>query len=42
MIMGLVGMAPERRRDIVSLGLKSILAGTWASCVTGAIVGSIS
>ena len=42
MIVGLVAMAPERRRDIVSLGLKSILAGTWASCVTGAIVGSIT
>jgi len=42
MIVGLVAMAQERRRDIVSLGLKSILAGTWVSCVTGAIVGSIT
>ncbi len=39
MIGGLGTMAPERRNDIVSLGLKSILAGTLATCMTGAIVG---
>jgi CNT family concentrative nucleoside transporter len=32
-------MAPERRGEIVSLGLKSIIAGTIATCMTGAIVG---
>ncbi len=39
MIGGLGAMAPERRADIVALGLKSILAGTLATCLTGAIVG---
>jgi hypothetical protein len=33
--------APERRNDIVSLGLKSIVSGTLATCLMGAIVGSI-
>ncbi len=41
MIGGLGTMAPERRGEIVSLGLKSIIAGTIATCMTGAIVGLI-
>ena len=39
MIGGLATMAPERRDDIVSLGLKSIVSGTLATCLMGAIVG---
>ena len=39
MIAGLSGMCPERRDDIVSLGLKSIVSGTLTTCVMGAIVG---
>ena len=39
MIGGLGVMAPERRAEIVALGLKSIAAGTLASCMTGAVVG---
>lgn len=39
MIGGMGTMAPERRSDIVALGLKSIIAGTLATCMTGAIVG---
>jgi hypothetical protein len=35
-------MAPERRTDIVAFGLKSILAGTLATCLSGAIVGLLS
>jgi len=42
MIGGLGTMAPERRAEIVSLGLRSILAGTLATCMTGAVVGIIS
>ncbi len=38
MIGGLGAMAPERRKEIVELGLRSILAGTMASCMTGAVV----
>jgi CNT family concentrative nucleoside transporter len=39
MIGGLGAMAPERRSEIVSLGMKSILAGTLATLMTGAIAG---
>ena len=41
MIGGMAAMAPERRSDIVSLGLKSIVAGTLATCVTAALAGLI-
>lgn len=39
MIGGLGAMCPERRPEIVSMGLKSIVAGTLATCMTGAVVG---
>lgn len=39
MIAGLSVMAPERRPDILSLGGKSIVSGTLATCLLGAIVG---
>jgi CNT family concentrative nucleoside transporter len=39
MIGGLGGMAPERRKEIIALGLRSIVAGTLATCMTGAVVG---
>jgi CNT family concentrative nucleoside transporter len=32
-------MAPERRTEIVALGPKSIVAGTLATYMTGAVVG---
>ena len=38
MIGGLGAMAPERRDEIVAMGLKSILAGTLATLMTGAVV----
>jgi len=41
MIGGLGTMAPERRDEIVALGLRSIVAGTLATCMTGAVVGII-
>ena len=41
MIGGMGAMAPERRDEIVGLGIKSIVAGTIATCMTGAIVGII-
>ena len=41
MIGGLGAMAPDRRNEIVGLGLKSIVAGTIATCMTGALVGMI-
>jgi CNT family concentrative nucleoside transporter len=41
MIGGLTAMAPERGPEIVSLGLRSILAGTLATLMTGAVIGLI-
>jgi CNT family concentrative nucleoside transporter len=42
MIAGLATMAPERRDDVVSLGLKSIVSGTLSTCLIGAIVGALT
>jgi CNT family concentrative nucleoside transporter len=42
MIGGMGTMAPERRDEIVALGVRSIIAGTLATCMTGAVVGIIS
>ncbi len=42
MIGGLGGIAPERRDDIVALGFRSIIAGTIATCMTGAVVGILN
>jgi CNT family concentrative nucleoside transporter len=39
MIGGLAAMAPERRDEIVALGGRSIVAGTLATLMTGAIAG---
>jgi CNT family concentrative nucleoside transporter len=41
MIGGLTAMVPERRREIVDLGMKSIVGGTLATCCTGAVVGIV-
>jgi concentrative nucleoside transporter, CNT family len=41
MIGGLGTMAPERRAEIVDLGIKSIVAGTLATCLTAASVALI-
>jgi concentrative nucleoside transporter, CNT family len=42
MIAGLATMAPERRDEVVSLGIKSIVSGTLATCLMGAIVGVLT
>ncbi len=39
MIGGLGTLAPERRAEVVELGMRSILAGTLATLMTGAVVG---
>lgn len=39
MIGGMGSMVPERRDEIVSLGIKSVFAGTLSTCMAGAIVG---
>jgi concentrative nucleoside transporter, CNT family len=42
MIGGLGTMAPQRRDEINSLGLKSIVSGTLTTCLMGAIVGVLN
>ncbi len=42
MIGGLGAMAPGRRSEIVELGIRSIIAGTLATCMTGAVIGILS
>jgi CNT family concentrative nucleoside transporter len=41
LIGGMGAMVPERRAEIVSLGLRSILSGTMAGCMSGAVVGML-
>jgi CNT family concentrative nucleoside transporter len=41
MLGGLGTMCPERRGEVVSLGMKSIVAGTLATCLTSATVALI-
>ena len=42
MLGGLSAMVPERRSEITALGLKSIVSGTIATCMTGAVVGVLT
>jgi CNT family concentrative nucleoside transporter len=41
LIGGMATMVPERRDEIVALGLRSIAAGTLATLMTGAAVGML-
>ena len=41
MIGGFTALMPERRREVASLALKSIVGGTIATCCTGAVVGIV-
>lgn len=42
MIAGLTGMCPERAGEIVALAPKSLISGTLATCMTGAVAGLLS
>jgi CNT family concentrative nucleoside transporter len=42
LIGGLGSLAPERRDEVVSLGMKSLLAGTLATCMSGAVIGLLT
>lgn len=42
MIGGMGTMCPERRAEIVALGMKSIVAGTLATCLVAAMVGLVA
>lgn len=41
-VSGLAAMAPDRRQDLLDLGMPSLLAATLGSCMTGAIVGLVT
>ena len=42
MLGGMVAMCPDRRADIVRLGLPSLVSATIACCMTGAVVGLLT
>jgi CNT family concentrative nucleoside transporter len=42
LIGGMGAMVPERRSEIVALGLRSVLAGAMAGCMSGAVVGMLT
>ena len=42
LVGGLGAMVPERRREITALGLRSILSGTIATCMSGAVAGLLA
>jgi concentrative nucleoside transporter, CNT family len=42
LIGGLGSLAPERREEVVNLGMKAIVAGTLATCMTGAVIGILT
>jgi CNT family concentrative nucleoside transporter len=39
LIGGIGSLAPERRDEVVALGMNALVAGTLATCMTGAVVG---
>ncbi|MBM3544344.1 MAG: nucleoside:proton symporter [Alphaproteobacteria bacterium] len=42
LMAGLTTMVPERQKEIVALGPRSIVSGTLATCLTGAVVGVLT
>jgi concentrative nucleoside transporter, CNT family len=42
MVGGLGAMVPARRAEIVGLGLRTILSGTLATCMSGAVAGALA
>jgi CNT family concentrative nucleoside transporter len=42
LVGGLGATVPQRRHEIVGLGLRSLLSGTLATCCSGAVVGVLS
>ena len=42
LVGGMGAMVPERRREITELGLRSIVSGTIATCMSGAIAGLLN
>ena len=42
LVAGLSTMAPDRRADVASLGMRALLGGTLANCMTAAVVGLLT
>jgi CNT family concentrative nucleoside transporter len=42
MLGGMSAMCPERRADIVKMGVPALISGTIACCMTGAVVGMLT
>lgn len=42
MVGGMGVMVPERRHEIVALGIRSMVAGTLATCMSGALAGAFA
>ncbi len=42
MVGGLAAMAPERRGEIVELGARTVVSGTFATLMTAAVVGALT
>ena len=42
MIGGMGAMVPERRAEIVALAPKTLISGTLATCLSGAMVGLLT
>lgn len=42
MIGGLTAMCPSRRKEIITLAPRSLISGTFATCMTGAIAGLLA
>lgn len=42
LVGGLVAMLPDRRAEVVSLGVRSLVSGTVATCLSGAVAGMLA
>jgi len=42
MVGGIGIMIPDRRAEVVQLGMRSIISGTLATCMSGALAGAIA
>ena len=42
MVGGIGMMIPDRRAEVVQLGMRSIISGTLATCMSGAVAGAIA
>jgi CNT family concentrative nucleoside transporter len=41
LVGGIGAMVPDRRREVVELGLRAMFAGTLATCMSGAVIGMV-